>query len=148
MSAEEPSCSLARMRENAKILAPTAFIGRRRRTHVDGARSADEQPEQLMDHVQMNVFSAAEAIDILRCPFCWSDFIPERLSGSLFDVDGFGTLTCECGIFPVIDGIPVLDRASVGSRCRWRARQCTVPRPSPTSRRGSNGRDPVGPERG
>ena len=36
--------------------------------------------------------------------------MPEPLTGSLFDIDGFGTLTCECGIFPVIDGIPVLDR--------------------------------------
>jgi SAM-dependent methyltransferase len=63
-----------------------------------------------MDHVQMNVSSAARAIDILRCPSCWSDFMPEPLTGSLFDIDGFGTLTCECGIFPVIDGIPVLDR--------------------------------------
>ena len=51
-----------------------------------------------------------DAIEILRCPSCWSDFTPEPLTGSLFEVDGFGTLTCECGIFPVIDGIPVLDR--------------------------------------
>jgi hypothetical protein len=36
--------------------------------------------------------------------------MPEPLTGSLFDIDGFGTLTCECGIFPVIDGIPILDR--------------------------------------
>ena len=55
----------------------------------------------------MDVSSTA---DILRCPFCWSDLIPESLTGSLFNVDGFGTLTCECGIFPVIDGIPVFDR--------------------------------------
>src|SRR6476620_5959974 len=63
-----------------------------------------------MDQMQMKVSSAAQVIDILRCPSCWSDFTPEPLTGSLFEVDGFGTLTCECGVFPVIDGIPVLDR--------------------------------------
>ena len=51
-----------------------------------------------------------DAIEILRCPFCWSEFQPEPLNGSLFQVDGYGTLTCECGIFPVVNGIPVLDR--------------------------------------
>ena len=51
-----------------------------------------------------------DAIEILRCPSCWSEFQPAPLNGSLFQVDGYGTLTCECGIFPVVNGIPVLDR--------------------------------------
>jgi SAM-dependent methyltransferase len=60
--------------------------------------------------VKMTVPSAPDATEILRCPFCWSDFLPEALSGSLYDADGYGTLACDCGIFPVVNGIPILDR--------------------------------------
>src|SRR5262245_25657050 len=51
-----------------------------------------------------------DAIEILRYPSCWNKFQPEPLNGPLFHGDSYGTLTCECGIFPVVNGIPVLDR--------------------------------------
>src|SRR3954471_3515447 len=44
-------------------------------------------------------------------------------------------------------GLRMFFLASARLCCRWRARQCTVRRPSPRAGAGSNGRNTPGPER-
>jgi len=50
------------------------------------------------------------AFDILRCPYCGSRL--DLVTSSFYEKDGdeiqTGVLGCQCCVFPVIDGIPVL----------------------------------------
>ena len=51
-----------------------------------------------------------ELLEILRCPFCGSrlELVSSMFHRSISDQIHDGILGCECCIFPVIDGIPVL----------------------------------------
>lgn len=50
----------------------------------------------------------------LRCPFCRGSFsFDERPAPSIGRAE-FGLLRCSCSIFPVVDGIPIVQRAPVG----------------------------------
>lgn len=54
--------------------------------------------------------SLATMQSLLRCPGCWGSFSTEVLRGSLFDANSYGILTCDCGAFPIVNGIPILTR--------------------------------------
>ena len=45
----------------------------------------------------------------MHCPFCGGDF-----NSSEIDQTGFGILTCYCGQYPVVAGIPVIKRGQIG----------------------------------
>src|SRR5215831_3754528 len=51
-----------------------------------------------------------ELLDILRCPFCGTrlELVSSMFHRSISDQIHDGILACECCIFPVVDGIPVL----------------------------------------
>src|SRR5215475_1314039 len=51
-----------------------------------------------------------ELLDILRCPFCGArlELVRSMFHRSIADQIHDGILGCECCIFPVIDGTPVL----------------------------------------
>jgi len=51
-----------------------------------------------------------ELLDILRCPFCGArlELVSSMFHRSISDQIHDGILACECCIFPVVDGIPVL----------------------------------------
>ena len=51
-----------------------------------------------------------ELLDILRCPFCGArlELVSSMFHRSISDQIHDGILGCECCIFPVVDGIPVL----------------------------------------
>lgn len=51
-----------------------------------------------------------EIVARLRCPFCWGPFEARTLTGTLLNADSYGTLACGCGEFPILNGIPILDR--------------------------------------
>ena len=52
-------------------------------------------------------------LPILRCPYCQGGFaFDERPRPELGRAE-FGTLRCRCSTFPVVDGIPVIQRAPV-----------------------------------
>jgi SAM-dependent methyltransferase/uncharacterized protein YbaR (Trm112 family) len=53
-------------------------------------------------------------LPILQCPYCRERF---EFSEAPRAPDGeaeFGVLRCSCGAFPVVDGIPIIQRAAVG----------------------------------
>lgn len=52
----------------------------------------------------------ADVLEILRCPYCGTQFDLVRSSFHVTDGDEIneGILGCQCCIFPVVDGIPVL----------------------------------------
>lgn len=52
---------------------------------------------------------------LLRCPFCRSGFQFREVARGHLGVAQFGTLTCTCDRFPVIDGIPIVQRGSVSA---------------------------------
>jgi ubiquinone/menaquinone biosynthesis C-methylase UbiE len=45
----------------------------------------------------------------MHCPFCGGD-----INSSEIDERGFGILTCYCGEYPVVAGIPVIKRGQIG----------------------------------
>src|SRR5215467_7836334 len=50
----------------------------------------------------------------LRCPFCsggFSAFLSEQVAGTPV----YGVLTCYCGQYPVVDGIPILKKGTIGT---------------------------------
>ena len=51
-----------------------------------------------------------EILDILRCPFCGGrlELVATMFHQSTADHVQNGILGCECCIYPVVDGIPVL----------------------------------------
>ena len=51
-----------------------------------------------------------ELLDILRCPFCGGrlELVSSMYHRSISDQIHDGILGCQCCIFPVVDGIPVL----------------------------------------
>jgi len=51
-----------------------------------------------------------ELLDILRCPFCGArlELVSSMFHRSISDQIHDGILGCDCCIFPVVDGIPVL----------------------------------------
>ena len=64
-----------------------------------------------------------DLLDILRCPYCGGRL---ELVTSLFHRAEAGTITdgiigCQCCVFPVVDGIPVmhLHPASNAARVAW-----------------------------
>src|SRR5581483_5051080 len=66
-----------------------------------GARTARRTSHQLM---------TISTFDILRCPYCGSRL--DLVTSSFNEKDGdqihTGILGCQCCVFPVIDGIPVM----------------------------------------
>lgn len=50
---------------------------------------------------------------ILRCPFCADSFEFDEKPGPALGRAEFGLLRCKCSTFPVIDGIPIIQRAPV-----------------------------------
>lgn len=62
----------------------------------------------------------ASAFDILRCPYCGGALT--LVSSSFSEIDGddirTGVLACECCVFPVVDGIPVLHLQPDATRAR------------------------------
>jgi len=51
---------------------------------------------------------------LLCCPFCSGDF-QYKLAEQSGDDHQYGVLTCDCGEYPVVAGIPVLKKGIVGS---------------------------------
>jgi SAM-dependent methyltransferase/uncharacterized protein YbaR (Trm112 family) len=52
-------------------------------------------------------------LPILRCPFCAGRFDFDEKPGGPHARGAFGLLNCSCAVYPVIDGIPVIQRAPV-----------------------------------
>lgn len=52
-------------------------------------------------------------LDLLRCPFCGGHFNAAD-PNPLTDGQGYGILTCYCGHYPVVAGIPILKRDTTG----------------------------------
>jgi SAM-dependent methyltransferase len=51
---------------------------------------------------------------ILRCPYCQGEFSFERVTAPRSGRAEFGTLRCACDRFPVLDGVPVIQRGRLG----------------------------------
>lgn len=51
---------------------------------------------------------------ILRCPYCRGGFHFEEAPSPALGAAEFGVLRCSCAVFPVVDGIPILQKAPVG----------------------------------
>lgn len=54
-------------------------------------------------------------LPILSCPFCHSGFQFEEKPAPAVGRGEFGLLTCDCSTFPVIDGIPIVQRAPIAA---------------------------------
>jgi|GEM_PF-1443865 len=55
-----------------------------------------------------------EFLALLRCPYCRGSFAFREIPRAEFLAEESGVLRCACSAFPVIDGIPVLQKAAVG----------------------------------
>jgi len=62
---------------------------------------------------------------ILRCPFCDGRFSFEERPTPPFGRAEFGLLRCSCSVFPVVDGIPIIQRGPVGMLEHTRGTQQT-----------------------
>jgi SAM-dependent methyltransferase/uncharacterized protein YbaR (Trm112 family) len=49
-------------------------------------------------------------LPILRCPYCRSGFAFQEAPTPRLGAGAFGVITCTCGAFPVVDGIPIIQR--------------------------------------
>lgn len=55
----------------------------------------------------------ADFLAMLRCPFCRGGFRFEEVARPPLGRGAFGVLECTCSAFPMIDGVPVIQRAPV-----------------------------------
>ena len=53
-------------------------------------------------------------LSILRCPFCSASFTFRETTRPNLGAAEFGILQCSCSEFPVVDGIPIVQKAHVG----------------------------------
>lgn len=59
--------------------------------------------------------SISSLVALLRCPFCRSGFQFREVARGRLGVAEFGILTCSCDRFPILDGIPIIQRAPVSA---------------------------------
>lgn len=52
-------------------------------------------------------------LNLLQCPYCKGGFQFANFRKPLYGVDDFGVISCACSKFPVIDGIPIIQKAPV-----------------------------------
>jgi SAM-dependent methyltransferase len=57
---------------------------------------------------------STQLLPLLRCPDCRSAFAFEAVSCPEAGGGEFGTLRCACAVYPVVDDIPIIQRAPVG----------------------------------
>jgi len=53
-------------------------------------------------------------LDLLRCPYCKGRFTFASVERPALGRGEFGLLRCTCSTFPVVDGIPIIQRTNVG----------------------------------
>lgn len=64
---------------------------------------------------QIPDYSWAQLVTILACPECGRHLTFKAISQDLPFSGEYGVLSCGCGRYPVVDGIPVLMKGTVGS---------------------------------
>jgi ubiquinone/menaquinone biosynthesis C-methylase UbiE len=68
-------------------------------------------------------------LPLLRCPFCGGPFAFDECPRPTLGRAEFGLLRCKCSEFPVLDGIPVIQRGPVGMLEHTRGRHESEPVP-------------------
>jgi SAM-dependent methyltransferase len=66
-----------------------------------------------------------DLLTLLRCPFCRGSFAFDACTRPRLGRAEFGLLRCGCSEFPVVDGIPIIQRGPVGMLEHTRARHET-----------------------
>jgi len=67
------------------------------------------QTIELKGYIGMNV----SLLSWLRCPFCGGNFEPAKTDGKADEIE-YSILTCYCGRYPVVAGIPFLKKDTSG----------------------------------
>jgi hypothetical protein len=59
----------------------------------------------------------ASLLSRLRCPFCGGNFLAAK-ANHMAGEPGYGVLACYCGRYPVVAGIPILRKGTIGAEGR------------------------------